>query len=142
MILKSGRLTEPPVPAGLKKLNASLQAFADFLEIDPHLIAAAAQASERAEPKPGPDLESALAKLTLEESNAHLLRILRGEPGAVLSLKKQLAELSATGRLLELPVNPHGRRFIQPGQKNRKRSEAQSGREAEQKELNVWKSLP
>ncbi len=82
--------TEPPVPAGLKKMNASLQAFADFLEIDPHLISAAAQASEQAESKPGPDLKSALAKLTPEESNAHLLRILRGEPGAVLALKSSL----------------------------------------------------
>src|SRR6266498_3387253 len=37
---------EPPVPPGLKKLNASLQAFTVFLEIDPHLISAAAQTSQ------------------------------------------------------------------------------------------------
>ena len=82
---------EPPVPAGLKKLNASLQTFAEFFEIDPHLISAAAQNSIPAESTPEPDLESALRELTREESNAYLLKILRGKPGAVLSLKKKLA---------------------------------------------------
>jgi hypothetical protein len=37
--------TEPPVPAGLGDLSASLRAIADFLEIDKDLIAVAAQAS-------------------------------------------------------------------------------------------------
>ena len=85
---------EPPIPAGLKHLNASLQAFAEFFEIDPHLISAAAVSSKKAESSPAPDLESALAKLTRAESDAHLLQIVRGEPGAVLSLKKHLAQLS------------------------------------------------
>ena len=85
---------EPPVPAGLKKLNASLQAFADFFEIDPHLISAAAGSSKKAESTPEPDLESAITKLSRAESDAHLLQILRGEPGAVLSLKKHLTQLS------------------------------------------------
>jgi hypothetical protein len=85
---------EPPVPAGLKKLNASLQALANFFEIDPHLISAAAGSSEKAESTLEPDLESAIAKLSREESDAHLLQILRCEPGAVLSLKKHLTQLS------------------------------------------------
>jgi hypothetical protein len=37
--------TEPPVPAGLGNLSASLQAIADFLDIDEDLIAVAAAAS-------------------------------------------------------------------------------------------------
>jgi hypothetical protein len=37
--------TEPPVPAGLGDLSASLRAIADFLEIDKDLIAIAAEAS-------------------------------------------------------------------------------------------------
>jgi hypothetical protein len=85
---------EPPVPAGLKTLNASLQAFTEFFEIDTHLITAAAAASKKAESELEPDLESAIAMLTREESNAHLLQIARGEPGAVLSLKKHLTQLS------------------------------------------------
>jgi len=39
--------TEPPVPAGLGELTASLQAFADFLRIDRDLLHVAATASAR-----------------------------------------------------------------------------------------------
>ena len=85
---------EPPVPAGLKELNASLQAFVEFFEIDPHLVTAAARSSKRAESTPDLDLQSALANLTRAESDAYLVQIVRGEPGAVLSLKKRLAQLS------------------------------------------------
>lgn len=85
---------EPPVPAGLKKLNASLQAFAEFFEIDPHLISAAAVSSKKGESSLEPDLESAIGKLSRAESDDHLLQIVRGEPGAVLSLKKRLTQLS------------------------------------------------
>jgi len=84
---------EPPVPAGLKKLNASLQAFAEFFEIDPHLISSAAESSKKAESNPEVDLESAIAKLTRKESDAFLLQIAQGEPGAVLSFKKKLTEI-------------------------------------------------
>ena len=83
---------EPPVPAGLKKLNVGLQAFADFFEIDPHLISAAA-VSQKAESSAEPDFKAALAKLTRAESDAYLLQIVRGEPGAVLALKKKLTNL-------------------------------------------------
>jgi hypothetical protein len=96
---------EPPVPAGLKKLNASLQAFAEFFEIDSHLITAAAAASTSAVSAPELDLESAIAKLSREESDAHLLRIACGEPGAILSLKKRLAQLSN-----QTPPSPAGAR--------------------------------
>lgn len=40
--------TEPPVPAGLGDLSASLRAIADFLKIDKNLIAVAGR------DKPGP----------------------------------------------------------------------------------------
>jgi len=82
------------VPAGLGNLNASLQALAEFFEIDPHLISAAARSSPKAESALEPDLESAVAKLSREECESHLKDILRGEPGAILSLKKRLTKLS------------------------------------------------
>jgi hypothetical protein len=85
---------EPPVPAGLRKLNASLQAFAEFFAIDSHLISAAAQTSQQAKSMPELDLGAAVAELTHEESSAFLLKIAQGEPGAVLTLKRRLAELS------------------------------------------------
>jgi hypothetical protein len=40
--------TEPPVPAGLARLTGSQQALADFLHVDPHLLTAAARASDAA----------------------------------------------------------------------------------------------
>jgi|WetSurMetagenome_2_1015567.scaffolds.fasta_scaffold133601_2 hypothetical protein len=132
---------EPPLPAGLKKMNASLQAFANFLEIDPHLISAAAQYSERAGSKPGPDFESALAKLTPEESNAHLLSILRGEPGAVPSLKKQLAELSGTGR----PSSSQSTRTVgdlfKLARKTEKEAKRKASDEAERKRIQRLEKL-
>jgi hypothetical protein len=85
---------QPPIPAGLKKMNASLQAFAEFFEIDSHLITAAAQASGPIKSTPETNFKSALAKLTRAEVDAHLLQIVRNEPGAVLSLKKRLTQLS------------------------------------------------
>jgi hypothetical protein len=84
----------PPIPAGLKELNAGLQAFAEFFDINPHLIAAAAASSKKAASTPETDLASALSKLTRSETDHHLLQILNGEPGAVLMLKKRLMELS------------------------------------------------
>ena len=88
---------EPPVPAGLQKLNSSLQALAEFFEIDPPLISAAAQGSKSAGAVPEPDFESALKGLTREESDALLLKIAHGEPGAVVALKKRLTILSGGG---------------------------------------------
>jgi hypothetical protein len=85
---------EPPIPAGLKKLTASLQAFAEFFEIDPHLISAVAESSKKAESNSEVDLEAAVGKLSRKESDAYLTQIAAGEPGAVLSLKKRLMELS------------------------------------------------
>jgi len=82
----------PPVPAGLKQLNSSLQAFAQFFEIDQHLISAAAVSSKEVETSP--DLESAIGKLSREECEFHLEQIVLGKPGAVLALKKHLNQLS------------------------------------------------
>jgi hypothetical protein len=42
-----------------------------------------------------PDLEAAISKLTRVEVDNHLLQIVRGEPGALLVLKKRLLELGA-----------------------------------------------
>jgi hypothetical protein len=72
--------TEPPVPQGLNNLNASLTSFADFLRIDPDLIAAAAETSadigERFHPAA---LASWIAALPQEEKDDWLLRLALGE---------------------------------------------------------------
>src|SRR3972149_946591 len=133
--------TEPPVPAGLKKLNAGLQAFADFFEIDPHLISAAAGSSKKAESTPEPDLESAILKLSQEERDAHLLQILRGEPGAVLSLKKHLTQLSGGKPSSQTePARTTGELFKQ-AEKIEKEENRKAREEAERKRIQRLEKL-
>jgi hypothetical protein len=67
-------VAEPTVPRGLAKLSAPLEAFADFLSIDRHLIAVASQRSPR--PKAGPTqshLEVWISKMPENEKDALLL---------------------------------------------------------------------
>ncbi|MDQ1305301.1 MAG: hypothetical protein QG671_1132 [Actinomycetota bacterium] len=91
---------EPPVPAGLGDLPASLHALVDLLRIDRDLLAVAAQAS--------PDLtthapttaewRARLAGLSARDKDDVLLRLLKGDPNVGLELRRQLtATPSAPG---------------------------------------------
>lgn len=85
---------EPPVPDGLRTLTAPLKSFIDFFEIDPDLITAASQASnKKSELKI--DLERALAKLTEKERRDFLMRLAKGEHHLNQRLLKRLGELSS-----------------------------------------------
>jgi len=76
--------TEPPVPPGLANLSASLQAIADFLDIDEDLIAMAAAASPSIEEPSG--LAEWVGSVPADEKDALLARVAAGEgaqgPGA------------------------------------------------------------
>jgi hypothetical protein len=76
--------TEPPVPAGLGNLSASLQAIADFLDIDEDLIAVAAAASLSIQEPDG--LAEWAASLPAEEKDALLARVAAGESAQVQAL--------------------------------------------------------
>jgi hypothetical protein len=132
---------EPPVPTGLKKLNASLQAFAEFFEIDSHLITAAAAASKNAVSSPEPDLESAIAKLTRAESDAHLLQIVRGEPGAVLSLKKHLSQLSGGKPPAQFQSTRVARELFEQAEKIEMAANRKAQEEAERKRIERLEKL-
>lgn len=84
----------PPVPAGLGRLDAALQTLIEFFDVNPHLVAAASTSSRKIGANPDLGLESAIAKLTRAEADKHLLQLVRGEPGALLLLKKRLMQLS------------------------------------------------
>ena len=73
--------TEPPVPAGLGKLSASLRAVVDFFGIDEDLIAVAAASSPSIE-EPGGRAEW-IASLPAAEKDALLERVAAGEGGQV-----------------------------------------------------------
>ena len=88
LALQSGEIddedTEPPVPAGLGNLSASLQAIVDFFEIDQDLIAVAAESSPSIEEPRG--LAEFLASVEAEEKDALLARVAAGEGAQVQAL--------------------------------------------------------
>lgn len=69
---------EPPVPAGLGELSASLRAFVDFIAIDEDLIEAAARTSPPLKTTNEP-LEQWLKLMPTTERDAFLLRAAQGE---------------------------------------------------------------
>ena len=76
--------TEPPVPAGLGNLSASLQAIVDFLEIDEDLIAVAAASSPSVQEPEG--IAGWIASLPEQEKDALLARVAAGEGAQVQAL--------------------------------------------------------
>jgi|WetSurSiteA1Bulk_404760.scaffolds.fasta_scaffold08213_2 hypothetical protein len=86
--------TEPPIPAGLGKLNSSHQAFIEFFELDEHLVKAAAKASPPLQSVSVAPLEKALAQLNREECENFLRQVLNNEPQVRMTLQKQLEQLA------------------------------------------------
>ena len=78
--------TEPPVPARLRELSATLRAVADFLDIDVDLLAVAAEASPDAREDAQAGLVEWVASLPAKEKDALLARVVSGEGAAVQAL--------------------------------------------------------
>jgi len=76
--------TEPPVPAGLGNLSASLQAIVDFFEIDEDLIAVAAASSPSVQEPEG--MAGWIASLQEQEKDTLLARVAAGEGTQVQAL--------------------------------------------------------
>jgi hypothetical protein len=76
--------TEPPVPAGLEHLSASLQAVVDFFEIDEDLIAVAAASSPSIQEPEG--MAGWITSLPAEQKDALLTRVATGEGAQVRAL--------------------------------------------------------
>jgi hypothetical protein len=86
--------TEPPIPAGLGKLNSSHQAFIESFELDEHLVKAAVKASTSLQPASIAPLEKALAQLSREECENFLRQVLNNESQARMVLQKRLEQLA------------------------------------------------
>lgn len=83
---------EPPVPAGLARLSASLESLAEFLRVDPDLIGVAATASPplaHAEPRPE-DVRAWLAKLPASEKDDFLARMIAGDAALASELIQRM----------------------------------------------------
>jgi hypothetical protein len=88
-------ILEPPVPPGLASLTAAQSALADFLRVDPDLLAVAARASTAAPSftPSGQRLTSWIAGLPADEKDALLLRFLQdGDPHLRAEVLRRLAE--------------------------------------------------
>ncbi len=72
-------VTEPPVPTGLRQLSPPLQTFIELFDLDPHLIATAAQASGAPVSISEAQLRRAIAQLSPETQAQWLLRLAQGE---------------------------------------------------------------
>ena len=73
---------EPPVPPGLAGLSGPLQDLCEFLRIDEHLVAAAGEASDKAE-DPRSGLAAWISALPGEEKDQLLLQVVEGNGGAI-----------------------------------------------------------
>jgi hypothetical protein len=82
---------EPPVPANLGKLDGSLEAFVDWLEIDRDLIAVAAQTSQ-AQEKPQEPWEEWVKALSEKEKTKLLLEIVTGDSAIAGQLQARLRQ--------------------------------------------------
>jgi hypothetical protein len=88
---------EPPIPPNLEKLSRSLKSYIDWIELDPDLVNAAAQASpsqQTADIK----LEKWLPALTEAEQQKFLLKLVKREPQVDLQLISRLQELAGVGK--------------------------------------------
>jgi len=127
-------LLEPPVPPGLAQLSGPLQAFIEFFDIDPDLVAAAA---EQSPPFQAPDdrWEEWVARLHEVERNEFLVRVARGEPGVALTLARRLRELG-NEKTTGAPADAAQRRtygaLLTTAERYREQREARKREEAEQ----------
>jgi hypothetical protein len=84
---------EPPVPPGLKKLTPSLRNFVQVFELDPFLVAAAAEASPDSTHPMAVDYRQSLSRLPPAERDDFLVRLAEGDASAGLALRKRRAAL-------------------------------------------------
>lgn len=87
---------EPPLPPNLGQLSPPLKSFMEWVELDPDLVAAAAQASSRVKAPTKSSLEDHLSALSAEEQQGFLLKLIRREAHVDLQLINRLQEIAGT----------------------------------------------
>jgi len=83
----------PSIPPALNRMNASLQAFANYFDVNQDYIAAVASKSS-ATKQPEIDYKKLLQKLSQTEQESFLLRLLDGEPLLDKQLRKRLEDFA------------------------------------------------
>lgn len=129
-------LIEPPVPAGLGQLTPALHALIAFFDIDPDLVAAAAETSPSLEHRVEP-LEQWVTLLPPTERDALLVRIARGELHGRTEILRRLREVGQDGHIV-LPTTTERRTFAEIQQathRQRQKRQQQEQAEAERARL-------
>lgn len=140
----------PSVPANLSRLTPALQAFIDFFEIDPDLVAAAQAISPNTKTAK-PDYPGLISQLPEAEQTDWLLRLANGESRLDKAFQKYLQELAPAKKpaskdspsLLEMKALIHAK------EKERQAQEAEAARLAHiekmkqlaREEASLWKSV-
>jgi len=142
---------EPPAPAGLTKLTAPLIRLAQFLEIDKHLLKAAAAGSTDQQSTPDHVLRDAIAHLPRSECDDLLWRLAQGEINLGPHLLRRLHELIGSPDSVAQPQRRVGdllaardRLAKAEQQKQRRAAEAKRIQELEalaQREAAVWQEV-
>jgi hypothetical protein len=104
---------EPPVPMGIQKLSASLQAFADFMALDPDLLCVATEAGsgETLMDLSHRELEQWIAHLPDQEKTELLVRLVAGDdPHLPLELRRRCQLSQSTGESERISAVTLGRR--------------------------------
>ncbi|MBX2999369.1 MAG: hypothetical protein KF893_12715 [Caldilineaceae bacterium] len=94
---------EPPLPPGLQKLTAPLQAMVEFFGIDKTLLAVAAEASPDPEEEASIDWAAAIAQLPHGERDSFLLRLAQNEPHLSLIFQRHLQTMISTPQPQRMP---------------------------------------
>lgn len=137
--------SEPPVPAGLGSLTASLKALAGFLRVGDDLLAVAAarSAPRRESAAPAGELARWVAALPVAEKDALVVRVLEGDAlylRAELLRRFQLAQVAAspaaapttTGRTVgELVAEAESRTEARRREQARREAAAEAKRQRE-----------
>ena len=130
---------EPPVPPGMSRLSGPLQTLADFLRLDAHLLAAAAQ-NDMASPPGGPaaaDVADWVAGLAASEKDDLIAQLLSGEehPSHLLAPLRQRfqKQWSRTNRLSSPAAAQSRRTAPQLSEAGKVLAEQSRRREAERK---------
>jgi hypothetical protein len=104
---------EPPVPLGIQKLSASLQAFADFMALDLDLLSVATEAGVgEMPPELSPrELEEWIAHLPDQEKTELLVRLVASDdPHLPLELRRRCRMSQSAGGSERVSVATPGRR--------------------------------
>jgi hypothetical protein len=81
------------VPPGLNELSPALETFVQLFEVDQALLRVAAETSVGREPLPEAWIEQGLARLSRQECERYLLRLVQGELHLSVALLSRLREL-------------------------------------------------